>query len=112
LIPYLGDSTLFLDRSSMVFLLLDPSGAIVRTIATPSGSRGGLNGPVRLDGHGRLLSSAGGSRSLTAGNPVSVSFDYVLRYDLVTRVLDTAVVVREDTTVRSTATPGVPGATP
>jgi len=35
LIPYLGDSTLFVDRDARAFVVLDPSARIVRTMAAP-----------------------------------------------------------------------------
>ena len=35
MIPYLADSTLFLERIGQVFILIDPSGSIIRTVAIP-----------------------------------------------------------------------------
>lgn len=35
IIPYLGDSTLFLERVGQVFILVDPSGKIAGTVAVP-----------------------------------------------------------------------------
>src|SRR5689334_17086004 len=41
LIEYLGDSTLFFDLENHAFLVIDPSGRIVRTMAVPKTSDAG-----------------------------------------------------------------------
>jgi hypothetical protein len=60
IIPYLGDSTLLVDVSSRAFLVVAPSGAVVRVMSPPRTSNlSSLANPAfgapRLDAKGRLI---------------------------------------------------------
>ncbi len=57
LIPYWGDSALFLDNASNAFLVLDANASVIRTIAFPPGTDwlGLISGQPVLDPQGRLL---------------------------------------------------------
>jgi hypothetical protein len=105
LIAYRGDSTLFVDPSSLSMLVLDPEGRIARIMAAPRPNDigyllGGPFGNPGIDAHRRLVyrtvtlgkqtaSSPGGSFTVTSPDTTPL-----LRYDLATRVIDTAAFVR------------------
>lgn len=60
LIPYRGDSTLFVDPSSMSMLVIDPSGKLGRVMSIPSANDassliGGNSGFPGFDAQGRLI---------------------------------------------------------
>ena len=61
LIPYLGDSTLFIDPASFAMLVIDPSGKVVRVRSVPrvadAGRFGGGEGATRsgIDARGRIV---------------------------------------------------------
>ncbi len=112
---YLGDSTLFVDRSSATMLVIDPSGKVVRVVSVPRSddvmTMG--NGPhTGADARGRIIyrnmprflggvrPGGGGSREAgsrsgggTGGGPppvmVSSDSEAIVRVDLKTRRLDT-----------------------
>lgn len=61
LIPYLGDSTLFIDPASFAMLVIDPSGKVARVRSVPRvadvGRFGGGEGTLRsgIDARGRIV---------------------------------------------------------
>ncbi|GLC25910.1 hypothetical protein [Roseisolibacter agri] len=63
LIPYRGDSTLFVDPASFVMLVLDPQGKVARVRSVPrvqdvgwlTGQQGGSSASVGADARGRLV---------------------------------------------------------
>ena len=61
LIPYLGDSTLFIDPASFAMLVIDPTGKVVRVRSVPrvadAGRFGGGEGATRsgIDARGRIV---------------------------------------------------------
>jgi len=105
LIAYRGDSTLFVDPASLSMLVIDPSGKIARVVAAPRASDigfliGGPFGTPAFDAQGRLVYRApprftfngpppSGDR-LPQPPPMPDSAALV-RFDLTTRKLDTAV---------------------
>jgi hypothetical protein len=98
LIAYRGDSSLFVDPSSLSMLLIDPNGRVVRTLAIPRPSDansliGGPFGTPDLDARGRLIYRATirppGPPS-GAGLPASLpDSSLIVRFDFANRVLDT-----------------------
>jgi hypothetical protein len=103
LIPYRGDSTLFVDPASMSMLVIDPAGKIARTMAAPRPTDvfnliGGPNGTPGFDSKGRLVyrGQATAPRPATPAAP-RVGFQMpafpdsapVVRFDFETRKLDT-----------------------
>jgi hypothetical protein len=107
LIPYRGDSTLFVDPQALSMLLIGPDGALGRTLSVPRPDDAfaltGLSfGAPGFDARGRLVyrtmprpqlrggSGAGGAMS----PPVLPDSAPVVRVDLATRVVDTATFVR------------------
>ena len=111
LIPYLGDSALFLDGDAEAFVVIDPSGHVVRTMAPPKADdvmnlladRNYLGSPA-VDAHGRLF--YGGSRYRDVSKPARDEqgglkpYFYlpdsvpILRGDFETRTVDTVAIVR------------------
>jgi hypothetical protein len=106
LLPFRGDSALFVDPNSLSMLVIDPAGKIARIMAAPRANDvifllGGPQGNPGFDAKGRLVyraQSFGPPRGGTAGQPLQppVVPDSVplVRYDLLTRKLDTAAFVR------------------
>ncbi|HEX7979409.1 MAG TPA: hypothetical protein VF461_12465 [Gemmatimonadaceae bacterium] len=106
LLPFRGDSALFVDPNSLSMLVIDPVGKIARIMAAPRANDvifllGGPQGNPGFDAKGRLVyraQSFGPPRGGTAGQPLQppVIPDSVplVRYDLLTRKLDTAAFVR------------------
>ena len=107
MIPFRGDSTLFVDAQSMSMLVLDPQGKVARVMAVPrSQDAGALSssafGGVAFDPAGRLVYRAFPSFEMRrpggapgAGGPAAFSFPSppdtaaIVRVDLATRKLDT-----------------------
>jgi hypothetical protein len=104
LLPYRGDSALFVDPSSMSMLVITPEGKITRVMSAPRPQDvnlliGGPNGTPGFDPKGRLVYRAnpqitrmvgprgGGAGPMMPDIPDSVP---VVRFDLGTRMLDTA----------------------
>jgi hypothetical protein len=103
LIPYRGDSTLFVDGASLSMFVIDGTGKIARTMAVPrSRDVGSLIGPaaatVGFDAGGRLVYRAG--VAIRAGAPVVgdkgamtapgvPDSAMIVRVDLATRKMDT-----------------------
>jgi hypothetical protein len=106
LIAYVGDSTLFVDPSSLSILVLSAEGKIARVMAAPRPNDigyllGGPFGNPGVDGRRRLVyrTVTYGKEPTTAadGNSYSVTSPDttpLLRYDLATRALDTVAFVR------------------
>ena len=106
LLPFRGDSALFVDPNSLSMLVIDPAGKIARIMAAPRANDvifllGGPQGNPGFDAKGRLVyraQSFGPPRGGVAGQPMQppVIPDSVplVRYDLLTRKLDTAAFVR------------------
>ena len=105
LLPFHGDSALFVDPNSLSMLVVDPAGKIARIMAAPRANDvifllGGPQGNPGFDAKGRLVyraQSFGPPRGGMAGQPLQppVIPDSVplVRYDLLTRKLDTAAFV-------------------
>ena len=107
LIPFRGDSALFVDPNSLSMLVIDPAGKITRIMAAPRANDvffllGGPMGNPGFDAKGRLVyrSMGFGERrpAPTPGQPFTppVLPDSVpiVRYDLSARKLDTAAFVK------------------
>ena len=106
LLPFRGDSALFVDPNSLSMLVIDPAGKVARIMAAPRANDvifllGGPQGNPGFDAKGRLVyraQSFGPPRGGMAGQPMQppVIPDSVplVRYDLLTRKLDTAAFVR------------------
>jgi hypothetical protein len=107
LIPYRGDSTLFVDPASLSMLLIDPSGKIARVMSAPRAQDirfliGGPFGNPGFDPNGKLVYRApfnfGGGLGprLAAGGggapqiPTPPDSAAIVRFDLATRKVDTA----------------------
>jgi hypothetical protein len=103
LIPYRGDSTLFVDAQSLSMLVIDPAGKVGRVMSVPRaedvGSLAGpIGGAVGFDAAGRLVYRAL-PRFQRRGPPPQEGAPFtppqmpdsapVLRIDLATRQLDT-----------------------
>ena len=106
LLPFHGDSALFVDPNSLSMLVIDPAGKIARIMAAPRANDvmfllGGPQGNPGFDAKGRLVYRAqtfGPPRGGMAGQglqpPVIPDSVPLVRYDLLTRKLDTATFVR------------------
>jgi hypothetical protein len=105
LIAYLGDSTLFVDPSSLSILVLDAEGKIARIMAAPRPNDigyllGGPFGNPGVDAHRRLVyrTVTYGKEPATAPGQsymvTSPDTTPLLRYDLSTRAIDTAAFVK------------------
>jgi hypothetical protein len=109
LIPYRGDSTLFVDPQSMSMTVVDPNGKLTRVMALPrsedAGALGGvLGGSAGFDAKGRLVYRApfrffrGGPPTPGAGGlpqmPTPPESAMIVRVDLTTRQVDTVGVIR------------------
>ena len=107
LLPFRGDSALFVDPQSLSMLVIDPEGKVTRIMAAPRANDvffllGGPMGNPGFDAKGRLVYRSmgfgprGGAR--TPGQPMTppVLPDSVpiVRYDLTARKLDTAAFVK------------------
>jgi len=109
IIPYRGDSTLFVDPQSMSMMVVDPNGKMTRVMALPraedAGALGGLFGAnAGLDAKGRLVYRApfrfirnGPPPTSASGMPMMPTppeSAMIVRVDLTTRQLDTVGVIR------------------
>src|SRR2546423_176126 len=102
LIPYRGDSTLFVDPASLSMLVIDPVGKIARVMAAPRPNdvaflTGGPFGNPGFDSKGRLVyrSFAGPTGPPRGANgafvpPVFPDSAAIVRLELASRKLDTA----------------------
>jgi hypothetical protein len=107
LLPYRGDSSLFVDPASYSMLVIDPDGNVARVIAAPSpedvssllgGPRGGDAG---FDARGRLvyrnsfnLARAAARTSDQSAPQQPADSAPIIRFDLATRKRDTAAFTR------------------
>ena len=106
MIPYRGDSTLFIDPTSLSMLVLDGAGKVARVMAVPRPNDamfmvGGPFGTPGFDSKGRIVyrgltlptmsaPSAGGAPSALPRIPEMPDSAPILRVALDTRALDTA----------------------
>jgi hypothetical protein len=101
LFAYKGDSTLFVDPTSLSMLVIDGAGAVTRVIAVPRPSDagmliGGTNGTPGFDAQGRLVYRAPPQFRMPARDangafamPEFPDSAVLVRIDLATRKLDT-----------------------
>jgi hypothetical protein len=104
ILPWTGDSTLFLDPASLSMLVLDPNGLIVRVKAAPRPEDvlslvGGALGYPGFDARGRLVyrgSPFALNRRRGGGvqPPANSDSTPLVRFDLATRTLDTAAFIK------------------
>ena len=107
LIPFRGDSALFVDPQSLSMLVIDPAGKIARIMAAPRANDvffllGGPMGNPGFDARGRLVyrSMGFGDRRMAPAPgqpftpPVLPDSVPIVRYDLTARKLDTAAFVK------------------
>lgn len=113
LIPFRGDSTLFVDPASLSMLVLDANGKVARVMAAPRASDafflvGGPFGSPAFDPQGRLIYRApplpvftaragGGAPSAAGGTFTPPTFPDsmpIVRIDLATRNLDTVAFIK------------------
>ena len=101
LIPYRGDSTLFVDPASLSMLVIDPAGKIARVMAAPRPNdvpflTGGAFGTPGFDARGRLIYRSiarphfGPGGPAVGHAPVLPDSEAIVRFDLASRKLDTA----------------------
>jgi hypothetical protein len=109
LVPYHGDSTLFIDPASMSMLVMDPAGKVGRVISVPRSQdamalAGGPMGGAGFDPRGALVyrisgmfrmaapaGAAGGAPPMPPEQPDSAA---IVRVDLATRRVDTIAFTR------------------
>ena len=106
IIPYLGDSTLFVDREALSLLVLDPKGAVARVASAPKprdlsslASRA-----TGTDPKGNLLYATDGPMKSDPRNPGGLDRSdsiVVVRANFETRTIDTLGRVRDRITSRS-----------
>ncbi|MEA3246698.1 MAG: hypothetical protein U9Q74_11140 [Gemmatimonadota bacterium] len=106
LIPYKGDSTLFVDPSSLSMLVIDGKGQVTRVMSIPrpqdaNALVGGGNGTPAFDAQGRLVyranpsfqvtrqANAGGGNTPAIVLPQMPDSTALIRIDLATRKVDT-----------------------
>lgn len=108
IIPFRGDSTLFVDPQSMSMMVVDPNGKMTRVMALPraedAGALGGLFGAAAsVDPKGRLVYRApfrffqGGPPPRNGGLPVMPTppeSAAIVRVDLASRQIDTIGVIK------------------
>lgn len=106
LIPYRGDSTLFVDPQSLSMLVIEPSGKLGRTMSVPRSSDaaallGLASGTPGFDAQRRLVYRAVPRPTMPAGGaagsiatPTFPDSAALVRADLTTRRLDTLTFVR------------------
>jgi len=101
IIPYRGDTTIFVDPTAISFLVIDPRGTIARILAPPSDPAAVQTfppGSLAFDARGRLIYLAPPARLLSQkvavdSNPATlVRLDSAIlaRADMTTRLVDTA----------------------
>jgi hypothetical protein len=109
LIAYRGDSTLFVDPTSLSMLVIDPAGKIARVMSVPRPADvnfliGGPFGSPGFDSRGRLVYRGGGMRMMQRSRTAGASGGFpmpempdsapIVRVDLATRKVDTAAFFR------------------
>jgi len=109
LIAYRGDSTIFVDPSSVSMLIIDPSGKVARVVAIPRAEDAGMIGSGlgngAFDASGRLIYRTGARMNFRGDSrprggsgmpaiPDPPDSAFVVRVDLATRKVDTVGVIR------------------
>jgi len=109
LLPYHGDSTLFIDPASMSMLVMDPAGKVGRVISVPRSQdamalAGGPMGGAAFDPRGaliyrantmfRMMAPAGGPAGGPVMPPQQPDSAAIIRVDLATRSVDTVAFIR------------------
>lgn len=106
LIAYKGDSTLFVDPTSLSMLVIDGKGVVARVMSVPRPNDaqsliGGPNGTPAFDGQGRLVyrgpmgfrfsgvDAKGGDTKAGTTNPTAPESQPIVRISLDTRKMDT-----------------------
>lgn len=113
LIPYMGDSTLFLDVTSSSFLVIDPAGKVARIMSPPRPNDNAaiasmINGFPGFDSKGRMVYRVTTRPPIQQNKDGTISMGVqpdsqpVIRVDLDTRRADTIAYVR---TPKSVMTP-------
>ena len=116
IIPYVGDSTLFVDGASRSLLVIDPLGRVVRTMAAPQPAdlRRLLYVQSFADSHGNLSYQIAGSlvtmhtTDEATGNSVNRSHQtdssVIVRANFETRVVDSIGRLKQDNSSRTVIT--------
>lgn len=125
LIAYKGDSTLFVDPTSLSMLVIDPTGNVTRVISVPRPNEansliGGPNGTPGFDAQGRLVyrappnfrfaPPAPGANGPQMQMPVFPESVAVVRIALDTRAVDTVAflkIAKQNVTMTQTANGGM-----
>ena len=107
LIPYRGDSTLFVDPAALSMLVIDPAGKVGRVMSVPRADDAMAlasvgAGTPGFDARGRLVYRAstrlrmapGASGERSSGIPSFPDSSPILRVDLATRAVDTVAFVK------------------
>jgi hypothetical protein len=108
LLPFRGDSALFISPGTLSMLVLSPGGTVARVMATPPTGRGmgavtfigSIFGTPGLDARGRLVfyqPAMPDFRGMSAGGPVRLEppdSAFVVRFDFASRVVDTVAAIR------------------
>ena len=115
LIPYVADSTLFLDATAGSFLVIDPAGKVARVMSPPRPNDNNVianfaNGFPGFDSKGRMVYRTnypivpGQARDGSLQMPVRPDSAPLLRVDLDTRRADTVAAVRTAKFISNTIT--------
>ncbi len=115
LVAYKGDSSIFVDPSSVSMLIIDPTGKIARVMAVPRAQDanmiGNFAGQATFDPAGRIVYRASSPFSFRGGGPVRIQgaapngpgafpmpdmpdSAFIVRVDLATRKVDTVSYIR------------------
>jgi hypothetical protein len=112
LVPFRGDSTLYVDASSLSMLVIDGAGEVVRVMSVPRSQDVGMlatsaMGGMGFDGQRMIYRGMGGIQMRTTGpsNPGAAAAGFsmaptipdtmpILRVNLATRALDTAAFIK------------------
>jgi hypothetical protein len=105
LVPYLGDTTLFIDVATLSMFSVDPDGRLSRVSAAPSPQYlqflvGGQSGNPGVDARGRLVFRTGGPSQMQLmakgrlNGPFGPDSAALVRFDLATRRTDTLAFLR------------------
>lgn len=115
LVPFRGDSTLFIDASSLSMLVIDDKGDVARVMSVPRSSDAGMMatsalGGMGFDGERMVYRGFGGFRMQMGGarNPGAASTGFsgaptmpdtmpIVRVNLATRAVDTAAYIKVST---------------
>lgn len=118
LIRYLADSSLFIDGSSLTFVVIDPFGRPIRTMAPPkpadlrfmAGSpTNGVNSQGDLIYRGLTISNSNKSSGIASKAPIIPDSAPILRASFETRMIDTIGMIRAPITRYSASVQGSDG---